>query len=142
MESCNRCERIPEAPRSCGTLFLAMPMAHSLKTLRKSFQSHKLPFTELPSNMISIELVEGRLDEVLNLVQNTLSEPERRDTRALMLNEKCAPTIADLLNTTALSTLIAKVQDRWLVEMIRDKRLTTHFQPIVRTETPQRGLRL
>ncbi|WP_435005696.1 EAL domain-containing protein [Tundrisphaera lichenicola] len=41
-----------------------------------------------------------------------------------------------LLDTMPLSTMIAKIKGDWLVEMIREERMTSHFQPIVRTESP------
>jgi EAL domain-containing protein (putative c-di-GMP-specific phosphodiesterase class I) len=85
---------------------------------------------------MAITLRAGRLEEVIFAMKDCLSESERRDTRALILAEGEQPTLADLMGTRSVASLMASVQERWLVEMIRDQRLTTHFQPIVRVGDP------
>lgn len=134
MSACDRCSTVPDAPASAGTLFLAPPLAHTRRTLRKALEGRGIAFSEPGSLMLSVPLAPGRLEAVLEASVEGLSDAERRDTRALVLGEGASPSIADLLNTMPLSTLIAKVQERWLIEMIRERRLTTHFQPIVRAD--------
>ncbi len=134
MKDCARCVAFPEAPTSSGHLYLTPPLAHSSKTLRRAFEARGIPFAEPFPTVLAVALEPGRLDAVLETAAAGLGESERRDTRALVLGEGVVPTIADLLGTMSLATLIAKVQGRWLVEMIRDRRLTTHFQPIVRAD--------
>ncbi len=134
MNQCARCTILPEAPASAGSLYLAPPLAHSQKTLRRALHSRQIPFSEPYPTVLAVPLEAGRLDAVLELAAAEMSDSERRDTRALLMGVGVVPTVADLLATMSLSTLIAKVQERWLVEMIRDRRLTTHFQPIVRAD--------
>ncbi len=134
MNSCARCTGLPEAPASVGTLYLAPPLAHSQKTLRRALGSRGIPFLEPFGMVMAVALEPGRLEAFVDLAATELGDVERRDTRVLLVGEGATPSIADLLDTMPLSTLIAKVQERWLVEMIRDRRLTTHFQPIVRAD--------
>ena len=136
MSACTRCDFLPDLPPSRGTLYLAPPQAHTQSTLRKSLRGRGIPFEEYSPLIVSVPLLEGRLDEVVSALTDCLGEAERRDTRALILEEGRQLTLADLMTTRSASTLMAIVQERWIVEMIREGRMTTHFQPIVRFDDP------
>ena len=136
MTDCARCAIIPDSPNPYGTLFLSPPLAHTQATLRRMLQGQGIEYQELASKILSVALVPGLLENVLTALAEGLSESERRDTRSLILGEGAKLTLKDMLNTQPLTTLIAKVQERWLADMIRDRRLTTHFQPIVRADDP------
>ena len=134
MSSCSRCLDTPEPLSSSGTLFLSPPLAHTLGTMRQVLKARGIPFEETGSLIVSIAVNPERFEEVLAALAEGLTETERRDTRSLILGEGVKLSLGDLMNTQPLSTMIAKVQERWLLEMLRERRLTTHFQPIVRTE--------
>ena len=135
--ACSRCSMAPEPFSPTGTLYLSPPLAHTQATLRRTLRERSIPFEEPGSLIVSIALEPGRLEEVLTALAGGLSEAERRDTRSLVLGEGAKLSLGDLLNTQPLSMLVAKVQERWLAEMIRDRRLCTHFQPIVRADDPR-----
>ncbi len=132
MGDCASCTGLPRALESSGTLYLATPLAHSTRTLQKGLNGRSIPFRSLDGGIMAIPLTPGRLDAILELAMATLGDAERRDTRSVILADGVTPTVSALLDTMPLSNMIAKVQERWLVEMIRERRLTTHFQPIVR----------
>jgi EAL domain-containing protein (putative c-di-GMP-specific phosphodiesterase class I) len=138
MTACSRCATLPEPLLSEGTLFLAPPLAHTQSTLRKSFRDRGIAFEEPAPLIVSVPLSKGRLDEVVAALTDNLSEAERRDTRALIMEAGQLPTLADLMSTRTAASLMATVSERWLIEMLRDDRLTTHFQPIVRMENPSK----
>ena len=128
---------VPEPPKSLGTLFLAPPLAHTQTALRKILNAGGIVFEEPGPAVTSIELQPGRLEKVIHLLANSLTETERRDTRSLILAEGVSLSIGDLARTQPLTTLMANVREGWLIEMIREDRLTTHFQPIVRVDEPR-----
>jgi EAL domain-containing protein (putative c-di-GMP-specific phosphodiesterase class I) len=136
MAACSRCNSLPNSPPASGTLFLAPPLEHTRASLCKAFVEKGIPFEEPSPRVVAIGLIAGRLEEVIALMDDCLSETERRDTRALILGEGVEPKLSDMLNTLSVATLMASIQERWLVEMIRDRRLTTHFQPIVLADDP------
>ena len=96
-----------------------------------------IPFEEPAANTLALPLAPGRIDLLCDAIAATLSEVERKDTRALVLAPGESITLASLRETQPLTTLMAKVQQRWLVPMIREERLTTHFHPIVRVDAPR-----
>ncbi len=134
MTSCARCSTLPEPPSSAGTLYLAPPLAHTQSNLRRILRERDIPFAEPGARIVSIAFRPGRLEEILEAIAEGLGDAERRDTRSLILGEGSEPSLVDLMNTQPLSMLVAQVQERWLTEMIRDRRLFTHFQPIVQAE--------
>ena len=136
-DACTRCSILPGPARSEGTLFLGPPLAHTQGTLRKILQARGIAFEEPAPRVVSIGLKPGRLEEVIAALAEGLGESEQRDTRSLLLGEGEEPSLGDLASTRPLSSLIANVQQGWLVEMIRDRRLTSHFQPIVRMDEPR-----
>jgi EAL domain-containing protein (putative c-di-GMP-specific phosphodiesterase class I) len=136
MRSCARCATVPEPPSSTGTLYLAPPLAHTMGNLRRTLRGLAIPFEEPGERIVSVPLKPGRLDEVVTALAGVLSASERRDTRSLLLGDGAPFSIASLLETLPLSTLTAQIQERWLAEMIREGRLTSHFQPIVRADAP------
>jgi EAL domain-containing protein (putative c-di-GMP-specific phosphodiesterase class I) len=58
-----------------------------------------------------------------------LTESEVHDTRALVA--RATPTAAELMHARSLAAVFALIQYRWLVDVLREGRLVTHFQPIV-----------
>ena len=90
-------------------------------------------------NVLSVAFEPGDIEKILETIAQGLSEAELRDTRSLVLARGATATIADLMRTMPLSILISKVQERWLLEMLRERRLTTHFQPIVRANRRPRS---
>lgn len=67
-----------------------------------------------------------------------LTEREQEDTRALLLPADMEPAIAHFAQVTPLATLIARRQAQWLIDLLREDRLTAHYQPIFYAETPPR----
>jgi EAL domain-containing protein (putative c-di-GMP-specific phosphodiesterase class I) len=134
MTACSRCTSLPNHPPITGTLFLAPPLAHTQAALCKSFVINGIPFEEPSPSIVAISLLDGRLERVVSAMGDCLGESEKRDTRALILPERQQPTLSSILSTQSAASLMANVQERWLVEMIRDRRLTTHFQPIIRVD--------
>lgn len=137
MKSCSRCAGTPELLRDSGTLYLAPPLAHTLGVMRKSFDESGVPFDEPMPQILAVPIAPGRLDVVCRTLADRLGEIEIRDTRALILKEGEAFSLASVRETQPLATLMAKVQQRWLIPMIREGRLTTHFHPIVRVDAPR-----
>ena len=127
---------LPSSPPTLGNLFLATPVGHIQTKLCKAFLVKGIPFEQPASAILAIPLRAGRLEEIVALLANCLGETERSETRALLMRDREAPTLSDMMGIQSVASLMSSVQERWLVEMISDRRLTTHFQPIVRFQDP------
>ncbi len=138
MTTCNYCEVLPasSAPPEEGTLYLAAPLSHTENKLRQYFQSCGIPFLEPSPSILAVPLAPGRLLQLSKELELTLNSPEQQAIKALMLPLGVEPSIADLMQMQTLTSLLARVRGEWLISMIRENRLVTHFQPIVQTTQP------
>lgn len=136
MTACSRRCIVPTPPLLSGTLFVASPLEHTQVSLCKSLLLKRIPFEEISTSIVSIPLQGKRLEEVVAAMDDCFGEAEKRDTRALILGEGEQLSLSDVLNTRSVASLMASIQESWLTEMIRDRRLTTYFQPIVRPDNP------
>lgn len=71
-------------------------------------------------------------------LEEALSNVEREDTRALLCAPDTAPTPDDLARVEPLSRVVVRARSGWLLGLMADKRLTSHFQPIVHADDPTR----
>ena len=136
MGVCSRCQLLPAPLAEDGTLFIAPPLAHTQGSLRRFLGEASVPFSEPAPSILAIPLVPGRLRMLGEGLGGVLSQPELRDARSLVLADGAVLAIADIAAMQPLSTLVAKIQGDWLLETLREDRLTSHFQPIVSCREP------
>jgi len=140
MAVCNYCEILPEsnAPPDSGTLYLAPPLSHTETKLRRYFEGCGIPYSEPSPSILAVPLAPGRLKQLGEEVADALDAPEIATIKSLLLAEGAAPALGDLMRMEPLGTLLGRVQGEWLIAMLREDRLTTHFQPIVQADDPSR----
>ncbi len=126
---CPRCEGVPAPLPETGRLLLWLPLAHSLGKVRQALPEGCV-FDILTEDCLSIQL-QGDGAQVIKTLGAVLSPQEQADILALVLDNQDDPTVGDIGRTTRFSTLLGRVESPWLVDMIADNRLETHFQPIV-----------
>lgn len=135
-DGCRTCRVLPVAAPSDGTLFLSPPAAEPADSLRQHLGAVGCRVVEPQPGMLAVTLTPGLLDRLADEVGGRLSETEAQGTRALVVAAGVTPTLADFMNTQPLGTLLAGVRSRWLVDLLREERLETHFQPIVAAADP------
>lgn len=136
MTNCSRCTAIAPAVRESGVLYIAQPLSHNAGSLRALLTRATLSYSEPAANVIAIPLAPGVLDRLTGDLQRELSRAELRDSRCVLVDEGSAPGPADLASTQPLAVLVAQIQGAWFAETLRENRLTSHFQPIVRAAEP------
>lgn len=136
MSSCSQCEVLPSEFPEHGTLYLAPPLSHTFGKLCGSLRRHNVSFEQPHPEVVAVPVVPGRLELVLPQLRQSLADQELRDTRSLVLPSGVTLSIADLMRMRPLWNLIAAVEGRWLVQMLAENRLETHFQPIVSAAHP------
>jgi EAL domain-containing protein (putative c-di-GMP-specific phosphodiesterase class I) len=135
-DGCRTCRVLPAGPPTAGTLFLSPPADEPHANLLARLAEAGCRVTEPQAGMMAVPLADGLLERLAVQVGGLLSETEARCTRALVVPPDRQPTLADFMNTQPLGTLLAAVRSRWLVEVLRQDRLETHFQPIVPADDP------
>lgn len=134
--SCSQCETLPLDLPECGTLYLSPPLSHTFGKLCASLRRCEVNVEFPHAHIVAVPITPERLSHVLPRLRGSLSEQELRDTRSLLLPDGVTLSIAELLRMRPLWSLIAVNEGRWLVRMLAENRLESHFQPIVAAADP------
>ena len=133
---CSRCETLPSSISESGLLYVAPPLSHTQTNLSRLLKRDGISFEKVSDGILAVELEAGVLRHLSTEIGGSLGETELDDSRALVVEEGVTPSIKDLARMQPLGRLMAAVKGEWLVEMMREGRLTTHFQPIVEARNP------
>lgn len=133
---CGRCETLPDKVAGEGTLYLWFPLGHSSRKAQSELRRREWSFTITDDGCTIVGVTEDGLRGVLDAVCGALSQPEIDDTRALFKPGGGELTLSDFSRVRGLSQIILLNQSAWLVDMLREERLTALFQPIVHAGQP------
>ena len=126
------CEGLPAPVPEGGDLYLSPPPGpHAGPTLPTILRWMGVAFSEVAPEILAVTLGPGLLKRLAGELAAALGPAELAGVKSLLIEDGRAPAFADLARMQPLAALVTKVQGEWLVEMIREKRLATHFQPIV-----------
>ncbi len=101
-------------------------LKHTLAVLRGAGWSYARQ-----DDLVSIRVPAGDLMTLLEPIAEVLTLDERMGVRAMFAPSGEAPQLSDHFETGSLSRFLARQQRGWLVDMLREDRLTAVFQPIV-----------
>ena len=90
-----------------------------------------------PLGILGVILGEGAARRVAVDLSGALSRLELADGKCLLLPEGAEPSLQDLLRFESLQTFVARSSGDWVVDMLRENRIETHFQPIVSFTKPR-----
>ncbi|MCP3144734.1 EAL domain-containing protein [Pyxidicoccus xibeiensis] len=136
---CGRCQDLPPKLEGGGRLFLWCPLGHSFGKLVASLREAGREFQVRPEAQCVVALVaEGDLGRLAESLPGALTEEEVRGTRALFVAGEGEPGLADYPRVGSLRQLATLAQAGWLVDMMKEQRLTSHFQPIVHAQDTRR----
>lgn len=130
---CSRCESLPERPRMGGRLYLWFPVWHTLMKAVRTLNRLDLDHEVLAdSNGVIVPLPQG-VDggAFLTGLAESLRGHEMRSTRALHVPDDREPGLEDYPRVTTLASLTQLERSGWLLDLLRDGRLTSWFQPLV-----------
>ncbi len=129
--ACVRCELLPVTAETGGDLHCWFPTSHVTNKMRAALSALSLTRVPTSADGVGFAVPASLMAQVMAACNEQLSEVERDDTRALFTPFGVAPSADDLARVEPLARLMARLGSAWLVEMLRERRLTSHFQPIV-----------
>jgi len=138
MKGCNRCEILPSPLPESGLLYIAPPAPPVTASICGFLRRSKIPYSQPYENIYEVKLGPGVLVKLVAEHLSELSQQELNDTKCLVAEDGAAPTVPDLMRMQPLSELLARIQGDWLLELLREDRLRTVFQPIVEVAEPNR----
>ncbi|MEO5762105.1 MAG: EAL domain-containing protein [Vicinamibacteria bacterium] len=134
-EGCQRCEDLP-APLQQGTLFIAPPPGHALTKLQSLVHRLEFESAQAPAGVIGLVLGQGDARRLAVSLSGALSRLELTDGKSLLLPAGAVPSLDDLFRFESLQTFVSRASGDWVIEMLREGRIETHFQPIVSFARP------
>lgn len=116
-------------------MFLWAPLRHSAKKLWDWARSRGLdPQAESSQDCLILTL--DTPSEQLGVLGSQLTAEERRSTRALFKEGSEEPGFGDFSRVVSLEELIAWAESGWLIDLLAKERMTSFFQPLVRSSDP------
>ncbi len=127
---CQHCEMTPATIRGPGVLQLQFPHTHTLGKALSFLIESPWTFSEL-DGIVSVDIPEGSLAPLLSPMLETMSSIEQRDSKAVFKPDGEIATEENSFKIDALPKFLAKTRSEWLLDILREKRLYSVFQPIV-----------
>jgi len=133
-KACERCQTLPEKLEleGAGRLFLWLPLGHSFGKLVKVLGESRREYQVTPeAQCMAVRLDGAHLGNFVADVMGALTGEEARATRALFVQGHGEPGLKDYPRVGSLTQLLTMARAGWLVDMLAEKRVTSHYQPIV-----------
>lgn len=134
---CSRCESLPAWARD-AQLHCWFPAEHVAGKARAVFRRHGIEWRPSVGQGVVMPWNGTQSETLATELEDALSAVEREDTRALLCAPGTSPTPDDLARVEPLSRVVVRARSGWLLTLLEEKRLTSHFQPIVYAADPSR----
>ncbi|MEG4344763.1 EAL domain-containing protein [Microcoleus sp. A003_D6] len=132
--SCSRCETVPAKEENSGGLYLWFPVSHTLTKVISALTKAEFELRLLEESKCLYIIIEGIAKEKFNaLASSVLTTQELKETKVLWMREAEQPKLSDFYRSTSLDYFINLSNSDWLLDLLSEERITTHFQPIVYT---------
>lgn len=132
LAGCSRCEALPEPVAGPGRLFVWFPVRHSQAQAADHLDSLGRGYRALPGgDGLVVNLPGEDTLEIARSLLDRLGAEEANGTRVLWMQGESDPGFADFPRVSSLWGFVAAERAGWLRDLLREKRLTSHFQPIV-----------
>jgi EAL domain-containing protein (putative c-di-GMP-specific phosphodiesterase class I) len=134
--SCSRCESYPVPHVGPGTLHMQFPLSHSRGKILDWLRTQNHVY-ESQSELLSVDVPHDDLALFIAPLSSHLSSTERADVRVLWQPAGAPLALTDLFAVETLQSFAARARSGWLVDMLKEDRLDTWFQPIVSCAEPK-----
>ncbi|HEX3998159.1 MAG TPA: EAL domain-containing protein [Pirellulales bacterium] len=121
-----------------NVLYVAPRLPQTRHALESLFEQNELAAAEPYRGVLAIHFHPARFEKLSDPLAAVLSREELQDTKCCVGRLGAEPSQAELMQTESLQSFFAWVRGQWLTGMVRDRRLTTFFQPIVECRDPSK----
>lgn len=133
---CTKCELLPKPEPGSGDLHCWFPTVHVAGKVRAIFTRLGVSSTLTVGDGLAFRIDPTLATAAFDAIDSALSDVEREDTRALLTPHGIAPGAGDLPRVEPLGRLVTRSRSGWLLELLHERRLTSHFQPITLASDP------
>jgi EAL domain-containing protein (putative c-di-GMP-specific phosphodiesterase class I) len=126
------CGVLPEPFPRTGWLYIAIPSKVGQHAVRAWASSDGAECCSAEAEVLWFEIQNDRLDRFCAVLPKLVPTDEIEDVRMLVTTNRAdSLTPSDILRMGPAAKVMARVETEWFVDMLREQRFTTAFQPIV-----------
>lgn len=130
--SCGDCRIAAPAVPESGSLYFVAPLRHTRSKISAAVRDVGAPLGGGAYDIVATRLRPGLLGALGLRLRERLSQRELEDTHVVVLPRGKRPVgLAELARMQPLSRLLGTLRARWLVDILREQRLYSAYQPIV-----------
>jgi len=127
-DGCRTCS-LPKVDENFDYAIVWPAQRHTAKKIVNLLEgSHATLDVDRANDCIIVKTV--NCDELTSALNRAVTKLEADDTRGLLCNSK-TPTLGEFKDVVSLTQLIDRMNGRWVISMLEDKRYVSYAQPIV-----------
>lgn len=119
-----------------GVLYLSPAIALTGDKLKNAFRQAGAALHE-SDGVLSSRITKDQIGEVMRNHLKDFAEAELSGTKALYVPPGHDPTIHDLIHMESLLAIFSRLEGNWLLDMLREQRLSHVFHPIRDAQNPE-----
>jgi EAL domain-containing protein (putative c-di-GMP-specific phosphodiesterase class I) len=97
-----------------------------------------LHYFECDGDVITVAIPETNVGPIVQLLSETLFAGEQNAIKAIWEEQEQPLSLRDCFNVESLRSFLARAQSTWFLNLMREERFETHFQPIISVDQPDR----
>jgi EAL domain-containing protein (putative c-di-GMP-specific phosphodiesterase class I) len=118
--------------------YVTTPSAQVKRVIALQLKRCDLPASEPYQDVLAVNFNPAKFEQLSNSLAVELAPEDLQRAKCRIVSEEIVPTPADLMQTQSLDNFLGWIRNQWIVHLIRERRLTTFFQPIVDCHLPHR----
>ncbi|MFO7857859.1 MAG: EAL domain-containing protein [Ectothiorhodospiraceae bacterium] len=132
--ACPGCEIIPTL-QNAGKLYIAPRLDHTRAKVHRQLNQAGWTVSREEGEVLAITINEGQTGALLDDLSLMLSRPELDNCPSLLLPSEARFGLHQLRAMEPLGVLVARQENSWLGDLLREERLQMHFQPILHADS-------
>lgn len=135
MNACTNCRIVPDALPASGALILAGLSVASAASLNEALRPYGMVPYEIEGGLLRLEVFDSCF-EILRDWARLTSNGLLEEGRYILLQPGETLGLGHLGRVRPLTELVKRLKNAWVLEMVRENRLTTYYHPIVEAGNP------
>lgn len=131
-------EAVPSPINGPGTLYLRFFERTEARARVATALGEAFYYFECDGDVITVAVREGNVAPLVSLLSDILFLGEQSGIKAIWEEQGQPLSLRDCFNVETLRSFLARAQSTWFLNLMREERFETHFQPIISVDQPDR----
>jgi EAL domain-containing protein (putative c-di-GMP-specific phosphodiesterase class I) len=118
--------------------YVTTPSPRAKSVIASELKRCELSSSEPYQDVLAVRFQPEKFERFSKGLAAELAPEDLQQTRCRIVSDDVVPSPAELMQTQTLDNFLTWIRNQWLSHLIRERRLTTWFQPIVECHMPHR----